>query len=54
MFFSFFYKAHVIKTPECDNTAASHFVLPRVSYKLPLQVKTVGTSIYRFYILEIC
>ena len=53
-FFFFFYKVHAIKTPECDNTPASNFVLPKVSYKLPLQVKTVGTSIYHFYILEIC
>ncbi|XP_071862703.1 uncharacterized protein [Bombus fervidus] len=37
-------EAHVIKTPECGNTPTSHFVLPRVSYKLPLQVKTIRNS----------
>ena len=29
------------KTPEIDSTPKTHFVLPKVSYKLPLQVRTI-------------
>ena len=29
------------KTPENDTTPKTHFVLPKVSYKLPLQVRTI-------------
>lgn len=37
-------QATVTNIPENYNTPKSHFVLPKVSYKLPLQVKTIKES----------
>lgn len=53
MLFFYFYKT--TKTLENFSTPENHFVLPRVSYKLPLQIKTVCLIfLYFFFILKMC